>query len=439
MLNPEPRRWVDYSEALLALSGSSAIPACLPDQAAAGPAGWLDGVRVLDLCNVIAGPHASFYLARFGAEVIKLDPTCSLLDSAFTIVYALNNMRGKRSVLADIRSSGGREIFEKLVKAVDVIVWNATDRQVNSMGLDLEGFKALNPEAIFCQLDAYSGVRRGARSDYLGYDNLVQAATGITMRFSGNSETPEDHAASAGTLDVNGGLGAALGVAVALYQRVRTGRAGRARTSLSALSGLVQVPFCYDYEGRAPFDEPSGIGVKGYGPLAYLYETADGRSLMLSAIESDLPRFAHVKGLEKFVDVPAEARISFLTQEIAKSPADEWASRFHAAGIGAAACENIDAIRSTNSRPADGTPGTGKGSYSWSIFCDHPSGHVITLVDPYAIRPMVAKIYAPPPAEKYGASTRHVLRELQYGEAEIDKMLAEGAVSESWSREYLPS
>ncbi|WP_347710920.1 CoA transferase [Bradyrhizobium sp. CB1650] len=171
-----------------------------------------------------------------GAEVIKIDAARPLFDSMFTVIYGVNHMRGKRSILVDIDSSGGRAIFEKLVKSVDVVVWNATDRQVRRMGLDLDGLKALNPDAIFCQLDCFGGVRRGARTNYLGYDNLVQAATGITLRFPGSMKTPEDHAPAAGTLDVNGGFAAALGIAAALYQKAVTGRTGRARTSLSALA-----------------------------------------------------------------------------------------------------------------------------------------------------------------------------------------------------------
>ncbi|ESZ00178.1 hypothetical protein X737_39105 [Mesorhizobium sp. L48C026A00] len=88
------------------------------------------------------------------------------------------------------------------------------------MGLDRESLKDLNPNVIFCQLDCFGGVRRGSRSEYLGYENNVQAATGIMLRFGGSSETPENHV-PVGTLDVMGGLSAALGIAVALFQKVR--------------------------------------------------------------------------------------------------------------------------------------------------------------------------------------------------------------------------
>lgn len=436
MLSPTPRRWVRFDEAIAALS---AFPTELPSvRSSDKQSGWLDGVRVLDLCNVIAGPHSVSYLARFGAEVIKIDPAQPLYDCWNTVIFGMTHMRGKRSVLADISSPDGRAVFEALVKSVDVIVWNATERQVRKKGLDLDSLRAINPNAIFCQLDCFGGVRRGPRTDYLGYDDLVQAATGIMLRFGGSMETPEEHA-HVGTIDVMCGFGAALGVGAALYQRSRTGRVGRARTSLSALAGLAQMPFCYDYPARAPFDEAAGPQVKGNDALTHIYNTASGQNLLLSASEKDIPRLAKVEGLEGIARAPKEDRLHYLTGALVRGTAETWLTRFRAADIGAAICENIETIRTRNSRPADNAPGTGNGSYSFSVYHDHPSGHVVTQLDPYAIRPAIGKVYALPPAEKYGASTRSVMESLGFAAAKIDALVASGVICESWSREYLPS
>lgn len=436
MLRPAPRRWVTFEEALAALASG---PVARPPRTEGGAhGGWLDGVRVLDLCNVIAGPHSTAYLARFGAEIIKLDPATPFYDCWNTVIFGMTHMRGKQSLLMNMRTAEGRDAFEKIVKSVDIVVWNATDRQVHEMGLDAAGLKKLNPEALFCQLDCFSGVRSGPRTNYLGYDDLVQATTGIMLRFGGAMETPEEHA-HVGTIDVMCGFGASLGIAVALYQKRRTGRAGRARTSLSALSGLAQMPFCYDYKGRAPFDEPAGRDVKGYDALSRIYAAASGTYLVLCASEADLPRFAAVEALTDLVNLPAADREEFLAAAFAAESAATWQARLSAADIGAAVCENIEALRAGSSRNASNTAGTERGSYSFSTYQDHPSGHVVTQLDPYAIRPASGKIYALPPAEKYGASSRVVLRKLGYGEAQIEAMVTNGAVSDSWSHEYLPS
>ncbi|MBI1169953.1 carnitine dehydratase [bacterium] len=428
MLRPAPRRAVEAAEALTALKAVHVSRAQVE-----GPArGWLDGVRVLDLCNVIAGPHSVAYLARFGAEVIKLDPATPLYDCWNTVIFGMTHMRGKRSILLDI--TAGREVFEALVKSVDVVVWNATDRQVAALGLDSAALQALNPKAIFCQLDCFGGVRPGPRSDYLGYDDLVQAATGIMLRFGGAMQTPEEHA-HVGTIDVMCGFGAALGVGAALFQKYRTGRIGRPRTSLSALSGLAQIPFCHDYIGRAPFDEAAGPDAMGSDALNHLYRTAD-RWIMLAARAADLPRFARVAGLEAVQAAPVDAREAVLARAFAGASAAEWQRRLLQADIGMAICGSLEEIRAATVSAAEAPRHAG--SYAFTRFDDHPSGHVVTQLDPNAVRPDLGRVYRLPSAEKYGTSTRAVLHGLGYGAAEIDALIRQGILSESWSRQYLP-
>jgi crotonobetainyl-CoA:carnitine CoA-transferase CaiB-like acyl-CoA transferase len=435
MLAPRARRWVSVEEALAALS---AIETKLPRVRAKNARdGWLEGVRILDLCNVIAGPHSVAYLARFGAEITKLDPATPFYDCWNTVIFGLSHMRSKRSVLTDITQPRGREIFEELVRRSDVVVWNATDKQVERMGLTEQEMKRLNPRAIFCQLDCFSGVKPGPRTNYLGYDDLVQATTGIMLRFGGSMDTPEEHA-HVGTIDVMCGFGASLGVAAALYQHLKTGEVGRVKTSLSALSGLAQVPFCYDYERRGLFDEPSGREVNGYDDLSRFYAASDG-VVLISAYETDLDKFAGVEGLEGLVDVAPEERAAYLAPRFLSARAADWVERLQAADIGAAVCENLETLRAYNAWPSDGATGIHRGSYSFSVFDDHPSGHVITQLDPYAIRPKRGRIYPLAPSEKYGASTRQVLEELGHSGEEIDRLIEEGVIAESWSREYLPT
>lgn len=434
-LEPTPRCWVSFDEALKLLKRH---PTVIPDPVDDAPEGWMSGIKVLDLCNVIAGPHSASYLARFGAEVIKLEPSTPLYDSWNTVIYGMSQMRGKRSILADIKSEHGRKVFEDLVKSVDVICWNAPDSQIKRMGLDAESLRKLNPNALFCKLDCFSGVRRGTRTDYIGYDDLVQATTGIMLRFGGAMDRPEEHA-HVGTIDVMCGFGGALAVACALYQKHRFGRIGRGRTSLNANSGLLQVPFAYDYKGRGLFDEPSGPEANGYDALSRFYYTASDRYILLSSYESDLPRFRLVEGLEDLPDVATEDRAAFLSSAFQTQAAAEWVRRLRAADIGVAICENIDALRAKNSRETDGQPGTENGSYSFSTYPDHPSGHEVTQLDPYAVRSTRGKIFALSPAEKFGASTRAVLQDLGYGDQAIEIMIKSGDLSDSWSAEYLPS
>ncbi|WP_438987824.1 CoA transferase [Marivivens donghaensis] len=435
-LYPIPRRWVDVSSALAQLKKQRTKLPRVTDPN--DWSGWLEGIRVLDLCNVIAGPHSVSYLARFGAEVIKLDPSKPMYDAWNTVIFGMSHMRGKKSVLTDITSEHGRQVFEELVKSVDVIVWNAPDNQIKAMGLDADNLARLNPDAIFCKLDCFSGVRRGPRTDYVGYDDLVQATTGIMLRFGGLMSEPEEHA-HVGTIDVMCGFGGALGVATALYQKLKTGKAGRGRTSLSANSGLLQVPFCYDYTGRGLFDEPSGRYVNGYDALSRFYYTASGEYLLLSTYEKDIGRLEAIEAFAGLSALPHEEREGFLAGVFANDTSAAWLEVLRANDIGAAVCDNIDALRAAYVRTPDGTPGIDRGSYSFSVYEDHPSGHTVTQLDPFAVRPTRSAVNMMDPAEKYGASTRSVLLELGYNETDIDVMLQNGSISETWSKEYLPS
>lgn len=435
MVNPRPRKHVGFDEALKTLAAiETKLPRVRQKNARDG---WLDGVRILDLCNVIAGPHSVAYLARFGAKVIKLDPAKPFYDCWNTVIFGLSHMRGKQSLLTDITQPLGRAILEDLVRNSDVVVWNAPDRQVSAMGLDAESLKKLNPDAIFCKLDCFSGPLPGPRSGYLGYDDLVQATTGIMTRFGGSMDTPEEHA-HVGTIDVMCGFGGSLGIAAALYQKLKTGRTGRPRTSLSALSNLAQMPYCYDYARRGLFDEPAGREVVGYDALSRFYYTSSDRFVLLSAYEADLERLEQVPGLEGISAVEPTERATFLAQAFMTARAADWVERLQAADVGAAICENIESIRAYNTREADGTPGTDQGSYAFSEYKDHPSGHVITQLDPFAIRPKRGKIYAVECAEKYGASSRNVLLAIGKTADEIDALVSAGIVSESWSTKYLP-
>src|SRR5262249_39930282 len=142
----------------------------------------------------------------------------------------------------------------------------------------------------------------------------------------------------------------------------------------------------------------------------------------LAASEQDLPRFRSVAGLEQLANASPDQREGLIERTVRTMPAATWMERFGAADIGAAICDSIDMIRARSSNAFDGTPGTDRGSYSFSTYADHPSGHRVTQLDPYGVRVTDAKIYAPKPAEKYGNSTRRVLSSLGYREDHIDAL-----------------
>ncbi len=438
MLSPKPRKEVSYEQAIDALKESqNQISITRPTgkniQAATGKA-WLEGTRILDLTNVIAGPHSAAFLARFGAEIIKLDPVTPLYDPLIGTLFTFQTDMGKQKALLDINTNEGREAFNRLIKSVDLVLINAPERQMKPLGLDNESLQAINPGVLFCRLDCLGGPLKSTKTNYIGYDDIIQANSGIMSRFGG-VDTPEEHA-HLGTLDVNCGFAAGFGMALAIYHKYKNNCISRVRTSLSAVTNLAQIPFAFDYAGRAPFDEASGREALGNNPLSHFYQTADGW-IFIDAEQSEIDKLAQIDGLKKIKQ--SQEISAYLTTAFKQASSQHWLQVIHQADIAIAAPNSIETLRSQYSREADGKVGIHLGSYAFSIYPNHPSGHCLTQIDHYAIRPQEAAIKAVSPTERFGHSTRKVLASVGYSDSEIDSMIERKIAGTHWGKEFLPS
>jgi crotonobetainyl-CoA:carnitine CoA-transferase CaiB-like acyl-CoA transferase len=439
MLTPKEAVDVTFTEALLLLeeigiAHTSNRPKANADTAAPNSGLWLEGVKVLDLTNVIAGPHSCAFLTRFGAQVTKLDPVKPLYDPMIGIIYSFQTDLGKRKILADINTEQGREIFNALIRSVDIVVINAPHRQLKSLGLDQETLQSVNPGVLFCRLDCLGGPRVGPKSDYIGYDDIIQSNSGIMLRFGGE-QTPEEHA-HIGTLDVNCGFAAGMAMGLSLYHKLRTGEVTTARTSLAAVTNLAQIPFAFDYPNRKDFNEPSGRGSLGYDAFSHFYQCLQGW-LYIDSTEQEIDKIAKVSGLKGIEH--CENVGEYLTQMFKCRSASVWEQSLQAVGIAAAQTQSIAQLRDKYSRISDGEVGIDSGSYAFSIDPQHPSGHCFTRVDHYAIRPVQGRIIAVAASEKFGHSSKEVLEEIGYTYDQIDNLIKENIVATGWSDEYLPS
>ena len=408
-----------------------------PDIEAAVAAGWLEGVQVLDLTNVIAGPTIAATLARFGAEVTSVQPVTPSVDPWNAVVFGLHAHRGKRSALVNLRQPSGRKALDRLLAASDVVTINATDEQREALGLTAERLAVLNPRLIIVQLDAFGGPRRGPKSDHLGYDDLAQAATGVMVRFGGGPDTPEEHA-HFGTIDALTGLCACVALGAALERRRLTGRGGIARAALAASGEMIQAQFMYDFNGRPKFDEPAGRDALGWGPFYHCYQAADGWMFLatpteLGAALARVPELADLVGM-------ADADMSrALTARLALHPASHWAERFAGGSTAVVPLGSLAGNRDSSlQRDSDGEVDIRQATYRAVRHDQHAMGRWVDLVAPNAIRPQRAPIRIPGHAPKYGAHTREVLSRVLFTDEEIDGMIAAGAAGERWSDKYLP-
>ena len=398
---------------------------------------WLDGLRVLDLTNVIAGPTIGSTLARFGAEVMLVQPVTPSVDPWNAVVFGLHAQRGKRSVLLNLREDDGRRVLQLLLEQCDVVTFNGTDEQRDVLGLSPDRLKALSPRIILVQLDAFGGPHRGPKSDHLGYDDLAQAATGVMTRFGGGPDTPEEHA-HFGTIDALTGYCACVALGAALVRLRETGQGGIARASLAAAGNMIQAPFMYDYDGRAPFDEPAGREVRGWGPFYHCYEAQDGW-MFFAAPMHGRDGLRAVPALAGLADLAEDQLKEALADRFRHEPVAHWEKAFLGTSAAAIALGSLHGTRDDALQfESAGDIDLRQSTYRVIRHDKHPMGRWVDLVAPNAVRPARAGIRIPGPMPKYGADTREVLQSLGLGADEVDRMIVDGSAGEKWSEKYLP-
>ncbi|MBI4608256.1 MAG: CoA transferase [Candidatus Rokubacteria bacterium] len=195
----------------------------------------LEGMSVLDLSRVLAGPFCAAWLGDMGAEVIKIEDTAGG-DEARTwppqkdgesAAYLVCN-RNKRGMTLDLKAAEGREILKRLVRDADVLVENFRTGTMEEFGLGYDALSALNPRLVYCAISAFG--RTGPLADRAGYEALLQAYAGV-MSLTGE---PDGEPVRCGLsfLDLTTGIIAAFAVVNALLLRERTGRGQKVECSL---------------------------------------------------------------------------------------------------------------------------------------------------------------------------------------------------------------
>ena len=402
-----------------------------------GSEGWLDGLKVLDLTNVIAGPTIGSTLARYGAKVTSVQPVEPSVDPWNTVVFGLHAHRGKDSILLNLRADDGQEALRRLIAETDVITMNGTDEQRDALGLDADSLAVINPRLILVQLDAFGGPARGPKSDHLGYDDLAQAATGVMVRFGGGMDTPEEHA-HFGTIDVLTGYCACVALGAALLRLDETGKGGIARAALAGAGNLIQAQLMYDFDRRAPFDEPAGREAMGWGPFYHCYKAADGWMFFAAPTEQQ-DALRGVAELADLADLSEAALPQALSDRFATRPAAHWADALAGTSATVMPLGSLHDTRDAVLQPESaGDADLTRGTFSVIRHDQHPMGRWCDLVAPNAVRPANAAITVPGPMPKYGADTRRILAGLGFSEDHVAAMINSGAASEAWSAKYLP-
>jgi crotonobetainyl-CoA:carnitine CoA-transferase CaiB-like acyl-CoA transferase len=394
----------------------------------------LDGIRVVELTEALAGPYCAMMLGDLGADVIKVErrqtgdqsrswgPPFVGSESA----YFLATNRNKRSLSLDYDQPLGAEILHRLLATADVFLIN--QRNLASMkrrGLDAETICARYPRLIFCAISGYG--HSGPRSGLAGYDIIAQAQSGI-MSFTGEPEG-EPIRYPIAIADMACGLYSAMGILAALLAREKTGAGQALDMALfdSQLTLLINAGSNYLNAGESP--QRWGNAHPSIVPYQ-VFPAGDGRHFV-AAIGTDAlwQRFLRVIHATETLGADArfrtnalrtanrQALIPALCTIFAKAPADEWLSRLIAEDIPASAIQTVGEALHDPQALARGL----------IVEIKHPTLDVArSIANPVRLSSTPVLYRLPPPL--LGEHSREILQSLAYSSHQIADALSQGAV-----------
>jgi crotonobetainyl-CoA:carnitine CoA-transferase CaiB-like acyl-CoA transferase len=394
----------------------------------------LEGIRVLDLTRVLAGPWTTMSLGDLGAEVWKIENIKGGDDTrAWSVpnfkgvsTYYLCANRGKQSIALDLKAPEGRQIVLDLAARADVVVENFRAGTVERLGIGYEDIRKLNPGVVYCSISGYG--QTGPERDRPGYDFIMQAESGL-MSITGQVDGPPNRLGVAFT-DVVAGMIATQSVLAALYQRRETGVGQYLDVALidSTLNLLINVGTGYLNAGV----EPVRYGNAHPTVVPYqLFETAD--STFALAVGNDRmfidlceqvidrpdmardPRFvtSHQRALNREVLLPALAAI------FRGRPCGHWIAACLKASVPAGQVKTVaEALESPSV--------TERGVVQR---LEHPELGPVALIRPaHGLAAQADRTPKAPPL--LGEDTRHVLRDvLGFDDARIEALAQAGVVA----------
>ncbi|HLY46597.1 MAG TPA: CoA transferase [Stellaceae bacterium] len=386
-----------------------------------------EGIRIIDITHVLAGPFAAYQLAVLGADVIKIehpdDPdqsrasgTDRALNRAQMGTSFLTQGSNKRSITLDLKDARGREVLQRLAAKADVLVENFRPGAFEALGLGYDAMAAINPRLVYCSISAFG--QDGPRHEQTAYDHVIQATSGL-MAMTGTEEVhPIKFGAPA--VDYATGTMAAFALASALFQRERTGRGQRIDLAMLDVAMILMSSHLtgYLWNGR----EPKPHGNKQPFATNSAYEASDGLLMIGASNLGQQRRLWTVLERPDMIKTDNEAReddrereAAVLAAIIKTRTADEW-ERFLQA-------RHVPAARVRPMAQALDDPHLA----SRGVIHRHAAAGGVD--GPFAV-PLAAfkfahggpSIESPPP--QMGADTDTVLAELGYGAAEVAALRA---------------
>ena len=276
----------------------------------------LEGIRVLDISRILAGPSAAQMLSDLGAEVIKIerpvdgDDTRSWgppfikaepkEDNRGEAAYFMSANRGKKSIAVDLKSKQGQAIVGALAEKSDVIIENFKVGDLVRYGLDAKSMQAKNPKLIYCSITGFG--QDGPRAHQAGYDLMIQGMAGL-MSITGNPDDTtggEPMKVGVAMVDVLTSLNAVIGVVSALYEREKTGVGRQLDLALFDVCVASLANQCMNYLLGGQIPQRMGNLHPNIAPYQ-TYQVADGYMILAVGNDQQFTKFCGVAGLEDLV------------------------------------------------------------------------------------------------------------------------------------------
>ncbi len=322
----------------------------------------LEGIRVVDLSHVLAGPTATMILADLGAEVIHIEPPqgddareygpfVDRIDKNRS-GYFISLNRNKKSVVLNLKQKKGKEILQELIKISDVLLENFRPGTMKSLGFGWEEVRRINPKIIYASISGFGHETLPEYASRPAYDIVAQAYSGL-MSITGPEQGPPCRVGSS-IGDIIAGYQAAIGILAALFYRTITGKGQRYDGSMvdGLFSIMENAVARYTIEGEIP--KPLGTAHPSITPFQ-AFHTRD--SWIVFAIGSDR-QWAHLCTAIGRSDLIEDVRFrsnnlrtknretlnSILTEELIKRTAKDWADVFEKEGIPHSLINNVKQI-----------------------------------------------------------------------------------------------
>lgn len=295
-----------------------------------------DKIKVIELGGYIVGSFCASLLADLGAEVIKIESLQG--DGLRGLLGAFQGWnRGKRGLAVDLTSEQGRAILHQLVQQSDVLVQNLRPMVGERWGADYHTLSRLNPQLIYCSMPGYG--QSGPYMEKPAFDPLLQAWSGAMAAQGGPGNPPVYYVVA--ICDYAGAMLGSYGVALALYQRARTGKGQHLHSPLLNAAIAVQSGEFVTYPGKP---EPPRMDSWGTGATYRLYNTQDDWMFLGCNDDASWPTLCRALAKEELI---ADARFDsaakrqdnasqlalILEAVFAAGPRQHWLDRLEAAGI----------------------------------------------------------------------------------------------------------